>query len=161
MARPRDIRRLAFAALFQIDAGEGDSIETVRAWISEPDQDDSGVKYDARDRRKALATAEGAWRGRRDADAAFRELAPDWPTHRMPAADRAILRLAHYEMTQTSTEPKAIVNEAIELAKSFGTERSPGFVNALLDSILKDVLSKRAARPAAHAPDAPVEEGTA
>lgn len=143
MARPRDIRTLAFSALFQLDAGEGDNLDAVRSWIEQHESNEAGAKFEARDRRKAMATAEGAWSNRREADAAFRELSPEWPAHRMPAADRAILRLAHYEMTQASSEPKAIVNEAIELAKAFGTERSPGFVNALLDAILKQVLAKR------------------
>ncbi|MCA9292260.1 MAG: transcription antitermination factor NusB [Phycisphaerales bacterium] len=143
MARPRDIRTLAFTALFQLDAAEGDNLDTVRAWVEHFEADEHGVKFEPRDRRKAMATAEGAWASRREADTAFRELSPEWPAHRMPAADRAVLRLAHYEMTQTTNEPKAIVNEAIELAKTFGTERSPGFVNALLDAILKQVLAQR------------------
>ena len=142
MARPRDIRKLAFSALFQLDAGEGENIDIVRAWMDAVEPEDS-TRLESRDRRKAMQRAEGAWAHRRDADDAFRAISPEWPAHRMPAADRAILRLAHYEMTQPSAEPKAIVNEAIELAKLFGTERSPGFVNALLDAILKQVLAQR------------------
>ena len=69
------------------------------------------------------------------------ELAPYWPTHRQAAVDRAILRLAHYEMMSGQTPPKVVVNEAVELAKRFSTERSPSFVNALLDKVLKDVLA--------------------
>ena len=56
--------------------------------------------------------------------------------------DRAILRLAHYEMTSGRTNPKVVVNEAVELAKEFSTERSPAFVNGVLDKVLKRMAAK-------------------
>jgi N utilization substance protein B len=67
-------------------------------------------------------------------------LAPGWPAHRQPAVDRAILRLAHYELKLGKVHPKIIVNEAIELAKEFSTDKSPAFVNGLLDKVLHQVL---------------------
>jgi N utilization substance protein B len=60
--------------------------------------------------------------------------------------DRAILRLAHFEMTSGKTAPKIVVNEAVELAKRYSTERSPSFINALLDKVLKEVLPAIEAR---------------
>ena len=56
---------------------------------------------------------------------------------------RAILRLAHYEMTATDAAPKQVVSDAVELAKHFSTDRSPAFVNALLGKVLKRVLAAR------------------
>ena len=50
------------------------------------------------------------------------------------------MRLAHFEMTSGRTPPKVAVNEAVELAKSFSTERSPAFINGLLGKVLKRVL---------------------
>jgi len=47
-------------------------------------------------------------------------------------------RLAAWEMTAGQTPPKVVIDEAIELAKSFSTAQSPGFVNAVLDSVLKE-----------------------
>jgi N utilization substance protein B len=73
------------------------------------------------------------------------KLAPDWPAHRQGAVDRCILRIAHYEMTSGRTPPKVAVNEAVELAKEFGSERSPAFVNGLLDKVLKRVLAEQGA----------------
>ena len=70
-------------------------------------------------------------------------LAPGWPAHRQGAVDRSLLRLAHHEMSATLTHPKIVVNEAVELAKEFGSERSPAFVNGLLDRVLKRVLEER------------------
>jgi len=136
MAKPRDIRRLAFQALFQIDAHGGDDSH-VEGSLEAPEG------FTASDMRKSLELARGAWAGREGADAELLTLAPTWPAHRQASVDRALLRLAHHEMTATRTHPKIVVNEAVELAKEFGGEKSPGFVNGLLDKILKRVLVER------------------
>jgi N utilization substance protein B len=65
-------------------------------------------------------------------------LAPQWPPRRQPAVDRNVLRLAIWELTNTSTPPKVIIDEAIELAKAFSTEQSAAFVNGVLDAVLKE-----------------------
>lgn len=144
MASPHDIRRLAFQTLFQLDArGEVDA-QDVRESI-ESVEDLAG--FSAKDRRGAFELASGAYAHRAQADAAMKELAPTWPAHRQAAVDRAILRLAHFEMHHTPTQPKIVVNEAVELAKEFSTDRSPAFVNGLLDKILKKVLAAREGKP--------------
>ena len=58
-------------------------------------------------------------------------MAPQWPTRRQPAVDRSILRLAVWELTNTQTPPKVVLDEAIELAKHFSTEQSAAFVNGV------------------------------
>ena len=64
--------------------------------------------------------------------------AENWRLERMPTIDRNILRLAIYEMLHESSVPKVvIVDEAIELAKKFGSENSGRFVNGLLDGVLQ------------------------
>jgi transcription antitermination protein NusB len=131
MATPREIRTLAFQTLYQIDARSGGDLDDARALV---DEDES--LSDA-ERERVLALACAAWENRAEADAAMLELAPEWPAHRQPVVDRAILRLAHYEITRGSAPPKAVINEAVELARAYSTERSPAFVNALLDKIMK------------------------
>lgn len=133
MATPREIRRLAFQALFQLDArGEQDSEHVRGALAFEPG-------FDPREVQTAFERALAAYQQRAAADAAMQELAPTWPAYRQAAVDRAILRLAHYEMTSGLTNPKIAVNEAVELAKEFSTDKSPAFVNGLLDKVLKQV----------------------
>jgi len=134
MADPRSIRRLAFQALFQLDARGEASADDVRAWLDIMDG------FENRERDEAFALAREAFAQREQADHDMLELAPDWPPHRQPAVDRAILRLAHYEIVSKRCEPKIAVNEAIELAKEFSTDRSPAFVNGLLDKILKRAM---------------------
>ncbi|MBL0922794.1 MAG: transcription antitermination factor NusB [Phycisphaerales bacterium] len=148
MATPRSIRRKALQALYQLDArGEAD-VETILDSLLDED-------FARKDANKAMDLALGAWRERAGADADLRSLAPEWPPHRQPAVDRAILRLGHYEMTSGRTHPKIAVNEAVRLAKEFSTDRSPAFVNALLDKVLKRVL---AATPALASLEMPAEE---
>lgn len=72
-------------------------------------------------------------------DEAIQAAAPEWPTDKIAKIDLAILRLAAYELMVEKTEPpKVIIDEAIELAKSYGNEHSPKFVNGVLGTILKD-----------------------
>jgi len=147
-------RRLAFQLLYELDqtrAPDADAPKVVRDTLK-------GVR-DLGD-RAAEVIAElvvGAWSGRSTADAEFRELAPEWPTHRQAAVDRALLRLAHFEITSGRTPGKIVVNEIVELAKHFSTEKAPAFVNALLDRVMKRVAAAGAPTDTAEpsAPEAP------
>ena len=64
--------------------------------------------------------------------------APAWPLDKLNKIDLAILRLSVYEMGNTKTPPKVIIDEAIELAKEFGSEASPSFINGVLGTIIKE-----------------------
>jgi transcription antitermination protein NusB len=137
MATAREIRRLAFQALYQLDARGAEDVMSVRESM------DSEEEITDDDRDQALELAVAAFDNRAGADREMVSLAPEWPVHRQAAVDRAILRLAHHEMVSGRTPPKIAVNEAVELAKEFSTERSPPFINALLDKVLKRVLAER------------------
>ena len=67
------------------------------------------------------------------------EAAPQWPTEKLNKIDLAILRLATHELQDTKTPPKVVIDEAVELAKEFGSESSPSFVNGVLGTILKEI----------------------
>lgn len=138
-------------ALYQLDARAGLDTELIRSSLDDTDTflseglsfADPSSKLSERDRDRAFEAAVGAFANIEVADAEFNALSEEWSVHRMPAVDRAILRLAHYEMTMIEDpKPKASVNEAIELAKQFSTAESPGFVNGLLDKVLKRVLAQ-------------------
>ena len=67
--------------------------------------------------------------------------ASNWKVARMSAVDRSLLRMACYEMTfHKETPHSVIIDEAIELAKQFGTSESPAFINGILDSIKTDPI---------------------
>ena len=116
-------------ALYQFDAA-GLPNDTVRDSL-----DESPGDADTHDQGLDLATL--AWEYHDEVDAIVAELAPDWPTYRQPVVDRNLIRLAYYEMTHGDTPPKVAINEAVELAKEYSTEKSPLFINGVLDKIYK------------------------
>lgn len=67
--------------------------------------------------------------------------ADNWRFDRLAAIDRAILRLAIYELRATNTPPKVVLNEAVELAKKFSSEDSGSFVNGILDAFRKTMAA--------------------
>ena len=72
-------------------------------------------------------------------DAKIKEAAPEFPIDKINKADLAILRLATYELLVSQKEPpKVIVDEAIELAKEYGGESSPAFINGALGKIINN-----------------------
>jgi len=71
-------------------------------------------------------------------DALVKSQAENWRLERMPAVDRNILRLAVYELlAEPDVPPLVVLDEAIELAKTYGSDQSSAFVNGLLDGLLK------------------------
>jgi N utilization substance protein B len=112
------------------------------------------TEVDPATRSDALDMARGAWLERDQTDKRLEFHAPQWPPKRQPAVDRAILRLAVWELGHTSTPPKAVLDEAIELSRLYSTEQSPAFVNGVLDAILKENQGLTA--PPAPLPTSPI-----
>jgi N utilization substance protein B len=136
----RKTRELAMQVLFLWDSNA--NVDLTLGWqatdVGEPDETV---------RMRSLQMAEGAWSQRETIDAWIERLAPQWPPRRQPAVDRNIIRLAVWEMTNTPTPPKVVIDEAIELAKEFSTEQSPSFVNGVLDAILREKQTLTAEKP--------------
>ena len=146
MASLRDIRRLAFQCLYQLDARPSEEPDAVITSMMDDLEDPT--EFSNAERRKATSLAVSAYAARAAADAFMNEIAPAWPSYRQAAVDRAILRLAHYEMTSGTTHPKIAVNEAVELAKQLSTDDSPGFVNGVLGQVMLVTPQIRAAAQA-------------
>ena len=69
--------------------------------------------------------------------------APKYPLDKIAKTDLCILRLAVYELTVSKEEPeKVIINEAVELAKELGNDRSFAFINAVLGSLMNDIKNQ-------------------
>lgn len=71
-------------------------------------------------------------------DKLIRDAAPQWPIDKLNKIDLAVLRLAVFELKNEDTPPKVIIDEAVELAKEFGSESSSSFINGVLGTIYKD-----------------------
>ena len=68
----------------------------------------------------------------------------NWPISQLPVVDRTILRIAFYEiLTSGETPPKVAINEAVELAKRFGSESLPRFVNGVLGKFLQTTITDK------------------
>lgn len=99
-----------------------------------PDFDDKGFIADLVE--NTIANAEKI-------DAIITTFAPDWPLEQITNVDRNILRIGVYELKFSDQIPsKVAINEAIELAKTFGGESSGRFVNGVLGAIFKDMIAK-------------------
>jgi N utilization substance protein B len=71
-------------------------------------------------------------------DEKIKVAAPQWPIENLNRIDLAILRLAVYELENEDTPPKVVIDEAVELAKEYGSESSSSFVNGVLGTIYKE-----------------------
>lgn len=87
---------------------------------------------------RARKLVKGTWEAREQLDAELGEAATGWRVERMPAVDRAILRMALHELRHTETPVAVVISEAVELAKEYSTQRSGGFVNGVLAKLAAD-----------------------
>jgi N utilization substance protein B len=122
-------RRLALQTLFEIDVNRAEEVRAVwergvfRAGLSE-----GAGEF-------AWGIVEGVLEHRRDLDAEIATLAPGFPLDQMPRIDRNVLRIALYELRFAGDAPASvIIDEAVELAKMFGSEASAKFVNGVLST---------------------------
>lgn len=84
----------------------------------------------------AMELVKGTVEHSQEIDGLIAKFAPAWPVEQIPVVDRNILRMAIFEMIfHKATPPKVVINEAVELAKTFGSESSPRFVNGVLGSL--------------------------
>jgi transcription antitermination protein NusB len=131
MSRKHQIRELAMQVLFLWDTHGQDDQDLARQLVGD-------ATAEASLGPPAIDMAAGAWSQREMIDQRLERIAPHWPPRRQPGVDRSILRLAVWELTNSDTPPKVVLDEAIELAKQFSTEQSPAFINGVLDAVLKE-----------------------
>ncbi len=80
-------------------------------------------------------------------DGIIAPVAPEWPIEQIARIDRAILRIAVYELLHSKdVPPKVVINEAVELAKAFGSENSSKFVNGVLGTVYRIKVEPKSQR---------------
>jgi len=84
----------------------------------------------------AMGLASATWQVKDEVDRLIVQFAIGWSIQRMQPVDKAVLRLAFYELLHTDTDPKIIINEAVELSKRYSTTDSPRFINGILGGYL-------------------------
>jgi transcription antitermination factor NusB len=129
-------RELAMQALYQLDV-QGDALL---------DSIDEFFRLNTNDelvRQLARQWTHSAWLNLAVCDEMITSSAIKWQLSRLSQVDRSILRLAVYQLKFCpDIPPKVVINEAIELAKKFGAESAPSFVNGVLDAVLKKLEVK-------------------
>lgn len=131
----RKARRIALQALYEIDS-VGHEPESVIAHIL---LEQKLTEVNAAFVRKVVR---GTIQSKDQIDEVIQKFAPAWPVDQIPVVDRNILRLAIFEILLDNRVPmKVAINEAVELAKTFGSDSSPRFINGVLGSV--SALAKR------------------
>lgn len=142
----RQARVVALQTLYEFDTARHDVAEVLRRHV-----DDERLSP----RVEAFATqlVEGVLAHLAEIDAAIQRAAPEWPIRSMARIDKNILRLAIYEILYNNAVPaRAAINEAVELAKAFGSETSSRFVNGVLGTIYSDAQGMSAASAGSELP---------
>lgn len=139
----RIAREIAIQSLYQIQMNEATPQEAVQIAIHEAEHDNesqldfSGDKIDP---VYIIELVEGTYKNKVSIDELLEEYLKGWAMDRLSRIDREVLRLGAYEMLyRDDVPPKVVVNEAIDLAKHYGTDESGKFVNGVLGKMIKEI----------------------
>ncbi len=125
----RKARTIALQVLFEVDSVAHDAEQALERLLAEASLPEEGANF-------ARELVAGVLTNRERIDNMIQTYAPAWPVAQLAAIDRNILRLAMFEILLNNKVPvKAAINEAVELAKTFGSENSPKFVNGVLGTV--------------------------
>ncbi len=122
-------RSVALQALYEIDAAGHDPDATIDHVMQETPLTEENATF-------AREIVKGVLRYKAKLDAHIQRFAPAWPVSQIAIIDRNILRLAIFEIMLDNRVPvKVAINEAVELAKAFGSDNSPRFINGVLGAV--------------------------
>ena len=122
-------RTLALQALYEIDASGHAAEEVLSHLLAEEGWSEENASFTSE-------LVSGVIQNKEKIDENIHTFAPAWPLEQIPAVDRNILRLAIFEILLNNKVPvKVAINEAVELAKTFGSDNSSKFVNGVLGSV--------------------------
>lgn len=128
-------REQAFKILFAIDVGENtieEAMEIAIPSLKDPEQ-----------KKFVLDEVNGVLNNLEIIDEIINKYSSDWKVNRMASSDRNILRLAIYEILHRDDIPASVsINEAVEMAKKYGDEKSYKFINGLLGSVVREYESE-------------------
>ena len=134
----RVAREMVLQSLFQMDFTQAEPAEAL-AIALEVQKDEENSEEAAKAEEYAEKVLKGTAEMLPELDAMIGKYAINWDVKRMPGIDRNILRMAIYEMLfgEERVPVNVAVNEAVELAKQFGTEKSARFINGVLGKLMR------------------------
>jgi transcription antitermination protein NusB len=133
----RRAREASLQMLYQWEVGRSSADESVASYWPEHDADHAlGEPL----REFANSLVRGTVARVKDIDALLTAHAQNWRVERMAVIDRLVLRLAIYELlAEAGTPARVVINEALELARTYSGDEAVGFVNGILDAVRKEL----------------------
>lgn len=123
-------RKLAMQALYQCDIRDLDVTTVINDFIEPSELPEDTKEW-------ATYLIKDAWDYRTEADQIVQKYSIGWDLKRINLVDKALLRLALFEMKHAETPASVVINEVIELSKKFSTDESPKFINGILGNYVK------------------------
>ncbi|MDX1616004.1 MAG: transcription antitermination factor NusB [Candidatus Promineifilaceae bacterium] len=147
MKTRRRARRLVLEALYEIDLAGHPAGEVLQRRIKDQPLESTGIEF-------AYSLLHGVMANLEQMDALIARYAPEWPLEQMAIIDRNVLRIAIYEfLIEEETPVKVAINEAVELAKIYGSDSAPRFINGVLGTVAeKTPQLRQELAPSAEAP---------
>ena len=137
MKTRRRARRLTLETLYEYDLADHDPHEVLTRRLDDAPLESAGVNF-------ALKLINGVLEHQEPMDMLIARYAPEWPLAQMAVVDRNVLRIAIFEFLIDSETPvKVAINEAVELAKIYGSDSAPRFVNGVLGTLADQIETLR------------------
>ncbi|MDJ0754063.1 MAG: transcription antitermination factor NusB [Ardenticatenaceae bacterium] len=144
MRTRRRARRITLEVLYEYDIAGHEAVEILERRLEDQPMESTGAEF-----ARQLVT--GILDFQERMDSIISRYAPEWPLDQMAVIDRNILRIAIYEfLIDGETPVKVAINEAVELAKTYGSDSAPRFVNGVLGTLADEaeVLHQELVKPA-------------
>jgi N utilization substance protein B len=133
MKTRRRARRITLEILYEADLANHDSAEVLARRLDEHPLETAGIDF-------VYKLVNGVIDHMSGMDTLITRYAPEWPLDQMAVIDRNVLRIAIFEFLIDSDTPvKVAINEAVELAKLYGSDSSPRFINGVLGSLAEQI----------------------
>ena len=136
MGKRRSSRELALKFLYQSELNKGNIDEQMKLFLKRNSSQEEVETF-------MLELVKSILKQINEIDEIIQKFSDNWVLDRMTVIDRNILRMGTYELLCSfSTPPKVAINEAVDIAKKYGNEDSPEFINGILDKIYKEIGQK-------------------
>jgi transcription antitermination protein NusB len=140
MGKRRGARELALKFLYQSEFNAEDHEAQMEEFCERADVDREVIGF-------MIELVDKVFTHTEEVDIQLNKFSDHWALERMSMVDRNILRLGISELLfEASTPPKVVINEAVEIAKKFGSDDSPDFINGILDKVFKDTLKNTSSK---------------
>ena len=132
-------RAMALQFLHQLESQRGENLEMLEIFLAD-------YTDNSKTRTLARSWIQGTWKTLERIDPLIRRVSRNWELSRIPLVDLSNLRLAVYQFLECEDIPaKVVLDEAVQLARTYSTAEAPAFINGVLDAVYRDLLKMKPA----------------